>query len=153
MTADSRQARWLAERLRASDAPWHLVVMHHPPYSSGPHGSTLALQWPFAAWGVAAVLAGHDHVYERIERDGVLYFVNGLGGHPARYAFRAPVPGSRVRYRDRHGAMRVEADARQITFEFITVEGRRIDAVTRLQPACGGTPPRALRLDGGRLPR
>jgi tartrate-resistant acid phosphatase type 5 len=156
ITADSRQARWLAERLKASDAPWRLVVMHHPPYSSGLHGSTPALQWPFAAWGVAAVLAGHDHVYERIERDGVLYFVNGLGGHPARYPFRAPVPGSRVRYWAQHGAMRVEANACRITFEFITVDGRRIDAATRLHPACGGTSLRApgsLRLDGGRLPR
>ena len=156
ITANSRQARWLRTRLGASDAPWRLVVMHHPPYSSGPHGSTPALQWPFAAWGVTAVLAGHDHVYERIERDGVLYFVNGLGGHPARYPFRAPVPGSRVRYRDQHGAMRVEADACHITFEFIAVDGRRIDAVTRLHRACGGTILRAsgsLRLDGGRLPR
>ena len=127
-----------------------------PPYSSGLHGSTPALQWPFAAWGVAAVLAGHDHVYERIERDGVLYFVNGLGGHPARYPFRAPVPGSRVRYWAQHGAMRVEANACRITFEFVTVDGRRIDAATRLHPACGGTSLRAsgsLRLDGGRLPR
>ncbi len=156
ITANSRQARWLQARLQASDAPWRLVVMHHPPYSSGLHGSTPALQWPFAAWGVTAVLAGHDHVYERIERDGVLYFVNGLGGHPARYPFRAPVPGSRVRYRDRHGAMRVEANACRITFEFIAVDGRRIDAVTRLHRACGGTILHAsgsLRLDGGRLPR
>ena len=156
ITANSRQARWLRTRLGASDAPWRLVVMHHPPYSSGPHGSTPALQWPFAAWGVTAVLAGHDHVYERIERDGVLYFVNGLGGHPARYPFRAPVPGSRVRYRDQHGAMRVEADACHITFEFIAVDGRRIDAVTRLHPACGGAALRTsgpLRLDGERLPR
>ncbi len=134
---NSRQARWLRERLQVSDAPWRLVVLHHPPYSSSLHGSTQALQWPFAAWGATAVLAGHDHVYERIERDGVLYFVNGLGGHPARYPFRDPIPGSRVRYRDQHGAMRVEADPCRITFEFITVDGRRIDWVARVHPACG----------------
>lgn len=140
ITADSRQARWLRERLRATDAPWRLVVMHHPPYSSGLHGSHPTLQWPFAEWGATAVLAGHDHVYERIERDGILYFVNGLGGHPARYPFRAPIPGSQVRYRERHGAMRVEADPCRITFEFIAVDGRRIDRVVRTDPACESRP-------------
>ncbi|WP_322800216.1 metallophosphoesterase family protein [Thermoflexus sp.] len=136
ITADSRQAQWLRARLQASDAPWRLVILHHPPYSSGLHGSTPALQWPFAAWGATAILAGHDHVYERIERDGILYFVNGLGGHPARYPFRAPIPGSRVRYRENYGAMRVEADACRIVFRFIAIDGRWIDTVTRRHPAC-----------------
>ncbi len=136
ITADSRQARWLRERLRASTAPWRLVVLHHPPYSSGLHGSTPAVQWPFAEWGATAVLAGHDHVYERIEREGILYFVNGLGGHPARYPFRAPVPGSRVRYRGNYGALWVEADSCRIVFQFVTVEGRGIDQVARLHPRC-----------------
>jgi len=136
ITVNSRQARWLRERLQATDAPWRLVVLHHPPYSSGLHGSTPALQWPFGEWGATAVLAGHDHVYERIERDGLLYFVNGLGGHPARYPFRAPIPGSQVRYREQHGAMRVEADSCRIVFQFITIEGHGIDQVVRLHPRC-----------------
>lgn len=140
ITSRSRQARWLKERLRATDAPWRLVVMHHPPYSSGLHGSTPALQWPFAEWGATAVLAGHDHVYERIERDGLLYFVNGLGGHPARYPFRAPILGSQVRYRAQHGAMRVDADPCRIVFQFITIEGQRIDQVVRLHPRCASDP-------------
>ncbi|GBD09957.1 Alkaline phosphatase [Candidatus Thermoflexus japonica] len=139
ITASSRQAHWLEAQLQTTDAPWRLVILHHPPYSSGLHGPTPALQWPFAAWGVTAVLAGHDHVYERIERDGILYFVNGLGGHPARYPFRTPIPGSRVRYREQYGAMRVEADACRIVFQFIAIDGRLIDTATRMHPAC---PPR-----------
>ncbi|MER3468329.1 MAG: alkaline phosphatase, partial [Thermoflexus sp.] len=135
ITADSRQARWLRERLQASDAPWRLVVLHHPPYSSGLHGSTPALQWPFARWGAHAVLAGHDHSYERIERDGIVYFVNGLGGHPARYPFRTPVPGSQVRYWARHGALWVEADATTLVFRFITVDGKEIDRRVLTQAA------------------
>lgn len=139
ITVDSRQARWLKERLQATDAPWRLIVLHHPPYSSGLHGSTPALQWPFAEWGATAVLAGHDHVYERIERDGLLYFVNGLGGHPARYSFRTPIPGSQVRYREQHGAMWVEADSCRIVFRFITVKGRVVDQVVRLHPKCASS--------------
>jgi hypothetical protein len=55
------------------------------------------LRWPFAEWGATAVLAGHDHIYERIVRDGIVYFVNGLGGTVA-YEIGNPVEGSQVRF-------------------------------------------------------
>lgn len=126
-TADSDQARWLRDRMGASTLPWQLVYMHHPPYSSGDHGSSRVMRWPFAQWGADAVMAGHDHHYERIERDGVLYFVNGLGGNPERYSLRRPVPGSMVRYRDAHGAMLVEATADQLEIRFIDVHGEEVD--------------------------
>ena len=37
-------------------------------------------QWPYGEWGADAVLAGHDHTYERLFINGVTYFVNGMGG-------------------------------------------------------------------------
>ena len=125
--ADSTQARWLQAALGASTTPWQLVILHHPPYSSASHGSTAALQWPFAAWGADAVIAGHDHVYERIERDGIVYFINGLGGHGKRYSFGPPVEGSAVRFGAEHGAMRVAASASEIRFEFVRVDGGVVD--------------------------
>ncbi len=128
ITADSAQARWLREGLAAAREPWKIVVLHHPPYSSARHGSTKALQWPFAAWGAQAVIAGHDHVYERIMRDGIVYLVDGLGGVPGPYKFRpTPVPGTAVRYRESYGALQVTADARHLRFEFINIEGRVVD--------------------------
>jgi hypothetical protein len=49
---DSAQARWLQQQLAASDAPWKIVVLHYPPYSSSArHGSDRKVQWPFAEWG------------------------------------------------------------------------------------------------------
>ena len=45
------------------------------------------------AMGATAVLAGHDHDYERLIIDGLPYFVNGLGGGGI-YQFTTPVPGS-----------------------------------------------------------
>jgi hypothetical protein len=45
ITAGSAQAAWLAGALAASTAPFKIVVLHHPPFSSGSHGSTLATQW------------------------------------------------------------------------------------------------------------
>ena len=69
-SATSDQGIWLQAQLAASTAPWKIVYMHHPPYSSSSsHGSEVAMQWPYEEWGATAVLAGHDHVYERILRD------------------------------------------------------------------------------------
>ena len=34
----------------------------------------------FAEWGADIVIGGHDHDYERLHRDGIVYIVNGLGG-------------------------------------------------------------------------
>jgi hypothetical protein len=113
--------------LAASLSPWKIVYMHHAAYSSARHGATDWMQWPFAEWGASAILAGHDHVYERLEIDGLPYFTNGLGGHPARYIFLLPRRGSQLRYNDNHGAMLVEATESEIIFEFITVQGKVID--------------------------
>jgi hypothetical protein len=124
------QALWLHQGLAASTAPWRIVVMHQAPLSSGLHGSYPELQWPFADWGADAVLAGHDHDYERILRDGAAYFVNGSGGaslYPLGPPFTQPIPGSQVRYWAQHGAMLIEASATHIKFQFITAAGTVID--------------------------
>jgi len=109
--------------------------MHHPPYSSGAHGSTDWMQWPFAEWGADAVLSGHDHLYERLEVDSLVYFTTGLGGHAAVYDFLNILPQSQFRYNEMHGAMRVQATSRWITFEFINIEGTVIDNLTLEIPA------------------
>ncbi len=129
VSATSTQARWLQGALAASDAPWKLVVFHHPPYSSGLHGSSTFMRWPFKEWGADAVLSGHDHDYERLTVDGLPYFVNGLGGD-SRYWFLIPWPGSQVRYNNDAGAMLLEATPDQLTFQFITRRGELIDSYT-----------------------
>ena len=130
----SVQAAWLEQGLAASELPWKIVYGHLSPYSSATHGGIAWMNWPFAEWGAAALLAGHDHVYERIVLDGFPYIINGLGGGP-RYAFAEPVPGSVVRYRDNHGAMLVTADWQQITFQFFTIEEELIDTYTLIEDA------------------
>lgn len=144
------QWRWLRERLTASTAPWKLVVLHEPPYSSGRHGSAKRLRWPFREWGATAVLSGHDHTYERILVDGLPYFVNGLGGS-SRYRFLLPVTGSEVRYNADSGAMLIEAGPADITFRFITQRGEEIDVYRMARsatdaPATSSPAPRATGL-------
>ncbi|MGH2581365.1 MAG: metallophosphoesterase, partial [Anaerolineales bacterium] len=127
--ASSDQAAWLREALENSTQRWQIIVMHHPPYSSGRHGSTDYMQWPFEEWGAEVVLAGHDHLYERLEVDDVLYLISGLGGHEARYAFVEILPQSQFRYNEDWGALRVTATEDWILFEFINVSGKVIDSV------------------------
>jgi len=125
--ASSIQAAWLQERLAASTLPWKIVYMHVAPLSSGStYGSTDWAQWPYAEWGASAVLAGHEHVYERLDFNGIPYFVNGLGGG-TRYAFGDTLPWSMERYYAQHGAMLVEATGEYISFQFIAWYGEVID--------------------------
>jgi tartrate-resistant acid phosphatase type 5 len=129
----SVQATWLQERLAASTTSWQVVYMHYPPYSSGWHGSNLALQWPFATWGADAVLAGHDHSYERLTAEGIPYFVDGLGGG-GRYDFGSLLPQSQFRYNGDYGAMLVTATETDMLFEFYSRTGERIDQYTLSKP-------------------
>ncbi|WP_380169012.1 metallophosphoesterase family protein [Jannaschia sp. R86511] len=83
---DPEQTRWLEETL-AAPAPagsWTVVAMHRPAYSSGEHGSATDVReaWEdlFVTHGVALVLAGHDHDYERsTPQGGVVHVVSGAG--------------------------------------------------------------------------
>jgi hypothetical protein len=86
---NAAQAAWLEADLAASDREWIVVFGHHPPYSSGDHGSTLAFRTAFGPilerHQVDLVLSGHDHDYERVvPQGGVHYLVTGGGGRGTR---------------------------------------------------------------------
>ncbi len=125
----SIQAAWLQNRMLQSTEPWKVVYFHHPPYSSGHHGSTTRMRWSFREWGATAVMAGHDHTYERLLVDSLVYFVNGLGGRSI-YSFMDSLPETRVRYNGDYGAMFVTANLDSINFKFITRTGILIDSYT-----------------------
>ena len=136
---DSVQAGWLEDQLKAAEAPWKLVFVHHNPYGSSlRRGGNEALQWPFARWGANAVIAGHDHLYERLERNGIPYIVNGLGGRTdiknLEHRFLAPIHGSAVRYNQDFGAMLVTADESCINFSFYNIDNELIDSLTLTKP-------------------
>lgn len=124
ITSNSVQASWLRRELGASTARWKVVYMHHPPFSSGDeHGAVAELQWPFEEWGADAVIAAHDHIYERIIYEDFPYFVNGLGGGEIYDFVDEPMLGSTARYNDDYGAMLIEANENSIEFQFHSIEG------------------------------
>jgi predicted phosphodiesterase len=130
--AASAQAGWLKQRAGASKKTFQIAYMHHAPYSSARHGSSTVMQWPYREWGVDLVLAGHDHTYERIEVNGLTYVVNGLGGNVA-YPFDAPLPGTKIRFNEAHGALFIEASVKELRGRFVTTAGKVIDefSITR----------------------
>ncbi|HEX6421173.1 MAG TPA: metallophosphoesterase [Acidimicrobiales bacterium] len=80
----SAQLEWLDDALASSTNQWKIVALHHPPYSSGEHGSTPGfeevLQPVLSRRAVDLVLAGHDHHYERTyPLEGITYVVSGGG--------------------------------------------------------------------------
>jgi 3',5'-cyclic AMP phosphodiesterase CpdA len=96
-SADSTQYNWLVNDLQTSAQPWKFVFFHHPPYSSGPNGSTGEVQNylvpVFETYDVDVVFSGHDHHYERtcpisngacttVQDGGVIYYVTGGAGAP-----------------------------------------------------------------------
>jgi tartrate-resistant acid phosphatase type 5 len=130
----SVQAAWLEQALTASTSPWNIVYFHHAPYSSGTlHGSTTWMRWPFKAWGADAILAGHEHNYERLLVDGLPYFVNGLGGGGI-YNFGTALSDSQIRYNADHGAMLVSATGTDLLFEFYSRTGKLIDQYEMQKP-------------------
>lgn len=86
---DPDQRAWLESTLSSSPARWKIVALHHPPYSAGYQGSSLAARRAFAPLfaehGVQLVLSGHDHDYQRsIPVDGVTYVVTGAASGTRR---------------------------------------------------------------------
>jgi tartrate-resistant acid phosphatase type 5 len=75
------------------------------------------------------VLSGHDHIYERIVRDGLPYFVNGLGGR-SRYDCGSPITGSQRCYDADYGAVRVDVSSTSMRLRFITRAGTVQDDYT-----------------------
>lgn len=84
---EEAQTAWLGERLAGASNRWRLVVLHEPLYSSGPDGPNFALQRRLepvlSAGGAHAVIASHEHLYERtVPIEGVVHVTTGGGGAP-----------------------------------------------------------------------
>jgi len=89
------QYEWLLEDLEAhADAPWKIVLFHHPLFNAHPDRPAHELRWQwqplFQKYGVTLVLNGHDHYYARTlpigiaseEPHGVVYVTSAGGGAP-----------------------------------------------------------------------
>jgi len=128
---ESRQGRWLAETLAASDARCTLAIWHHPRFSSGTHGDDPSVDplWrALYAAGADVVINGHDHDYERFapmdpdgQEDrvrGLRQFVVGTGGVPLR-DFERVAPHSELRASVMHGVLALTLHDGSYEWQFI----------------------------------
>jgi 3',5'-cyclic AMP phosphodiesterase CpdA len=83
------QREWLEQDLKASQkADFRFVVMHHPPMTvNSDKGGHVSKEAPelipmFEQYKVTAILAGHDHNYQRHAKNGIQYIITGGGGAP-----------------------------------------------------------------------
>ena len=134
-SSGSKQYQWLQQALTGSTALWKIVLFHHPAYCSG--GSSGYMQWPFKTWGADAVMSGHIHFYERISMNGLLYFVNGLGGASIK-SFSSAIDSSQAHYDTNLGAMKITESivnsSSKLLFEFYSL-GNNLQDSTSLQKA------------------
>lgn len=130
MTNGSVQAEWLRTQLAESTNAWRIVYFSDSPYSSGVYSPGVAeMRWPFAEWGASVVVSAHDHIYERIHTNNMRYFVSGLGGGVLQ-SVTTNIPGSQVRYNQRHGALRIVATETNLDLSFVTTNNLVIDAIS-----------------------
>lgn len=131
---NSVQWKWLDRALGESNARWKVVLTHIPAYSSGKHGGRDAVRRALAPLlkkhGVALVLQGHDHHYERTRAiDGTVYAVVGTGGAGLRGLKGKPrAPWSEFAL-SAFGFLGVEIDARGLRMEFRDADGQVRDRV------------------------
>ena len=130
--ADSRQDRWLRSDLAGHVGRCTVAFMHHPRFSSGPHGERermIPLWNTLAQHGVSIAIAGHDHIYERFEPldadghpavDGVRQFVVGTGG-ATRYTLQEVLSGSEARSDDAYGVLKLSLLPDKYRWQFIPV--------------------------------
>ena len=132
---DTDQGRWLAAELDANPSECTLAIWHHPRFSTGYHGPTLAVE-PFwdalYAAGADLVVNGHDHDYERfvpVDSAGHPTLNTGCarswwaqaGPHSVRS--RLEDPNSDVRDASTAGVLRLDLHEGGYDWEFIPVAG------------------------------
>ncbi|MCH9028404.1 MAG: metallophosphoesterase, partial [Bacteroidetes bacterium] len=132
------QIAWLENETSNSTADWKIVYFHYPPYSS--RFGAIPMRFDFNSMDIDMVLSGHDHLYERLEIDGLTYIINGLGGKSI-YDTSPPISGSIIQYNGDFGAMLVETTGSTLTSKFYNRNGNLIDTWTKNNSA---SPPELL---------
>lgn len=131
----SSQYTWVQQQLAAAKADatvkWIVACHHYPVYSSGTtHGSTQAvidsLNGLYKQYAVDLVFTGHEHNYERVEKDGIVYVVSG-GGGVGTYPLGSPVSGHQYGESTRHVVI-IDVDGGSLDLKAYRPDGTLMDS-------------------------
>lgn len=130
----AEQTRWLEDDLKKSQAAaMRFVVFHHPPFTAVKRRQnekplTLELVPLFERYKVTAVFAGHDHNYQRHQKNGIQYVVTGGGGAPL-YDVDSPIPNVTVKVDRTENYVIVKVAGEHARMEAVALDGHLIDSV------------------------
>jgi hypothetical protein len=129
---DPTQLDWLKQQLSASNAAWKICFFHHPLYSNARfHGEDVDLRSRleplFKQFGVNLVLAGHQHVYERLKpQNGTNYIVLGNSGQ-LRPGDLRPSPKTAKGFDTDQAFMLMEIADKQLSLQTISRTDQTVD--------------------------
>ncbi len=126
-TQYSKQYEWFRKAIGQSTSSFNIVYFHHASFSSSSHGDDIRMQWNFKELGADLILSGHDHSYERILNNGLLYIVNGIAGSHHLTGIHKKSKGSQFFYSKKYGFMLIKADPTNLSAQFINEDNDVID--------------------------
>jgi tartrate-resistant acid phosphatase type 5 len=126
---DPAQTEFLESSLASASEPVRIVAFHQPARTSGIHppGEAQQRNWEpiMRRHGVSLVLQGHNHLYERIEANGITYVTTGGGGAALNPCVR-PTEGLRT-CRLSHHFLELDVLPGEIALRAISARGNVID--------------------------
>ncbi len=144
----SENVGWLEQTLAQSDASFMFLFSHYPGYSSSNHGRLDEEGHPaerpvregreilipiLTKYGATAMVAGHDHVYERSELPGGVTAITCGGAGAPLYEKSEDAarqnPYSEV-HASRHHFCVFDVDSDSVTLRALSAEGELIDSRT-----------------------
>lgn len=133
------QLNWVEEQLRNSTAAWKICYFHHPLYTSGRYRAgarslRLVLEPILVNGDVDVVLAGHEHLYERLlPQHGISYFISGGAGSLRKGDLMPSTVHAKGFDQDYH-FMLMEVTGTELYFQAISRTGATVDAGVITRP-------------------
>jgi hypothetical protein len=129
---DPKQLAWAERTLKDAPEAWKIAYFHHPLYSNGGrHGSNVELRTLLepllVRHGVSVVLAGHEHIYERLTpQKGITHFVAGSSGQLRKGDLRRAATTA-AGYDQDCAFMLVEIRQDEMSFRTVSRTGATVD--------------------------
>jgi 3',5'-cyclic AMP phosphodiesterase CpdA len=136
---DPQQLEWLRQQLAQSGTAWKICYFHHPLYTSGRYRAgarslRLVLEPILVEGDVDVVLAGHEHLYERlIPQHGISYFISG-GAGSLRKGDLVPSTVHAEGFDQDYHFMLMEVTGNELYFQAISRTGETVDAGVITRP-------------------
>jgi 3',5'-cyclic AMP phosphodiesterase CpdA len=129
----AEQTRWLDEDLgKNQKADFRFILAHHPPFTAvstrDDNKNMTALVPLFEKHQVAAGFFGHDHNYQRHEKNGIQYIITGGGGAPL-YDVGKPDPVITKKVMSTEHFVSISVDGKTAKVEVLALDGSPIENI------------------------